>query len=124
VSEYIDKSHNVSVLLYHLVCSAKYRRVVFDERVDEVLVEICHEISLRYELVFLEIGTDHDHVHFLIQLVPTTSPSQMIRTIKSITPREIFRRVPEVKQQLWGGAFATTSALLAVMGAKKPGAST
>ncbi len=30
MSRFIHKSHNVSVLLYHVVCVAKYRRVVFD----------------------------------------------------------------------------------------------
>jgi putative transposase len=58
MSTYIHKSHNVSVLIYHLVCPAKYRRVVFDEEVDKTLKEICLEISKRYEVVFLEIGTD------------------------------------------------------------------
>ncbi len=68
----IHKSHNVSVLLYHLVCPAKYRKVVFDEMVDVVLKQICLDIAAIYELVFLEIGTDQDHVHFLIQSIPTT----------------------------------------------------
>jgi putative transposase len=36
MSEYIHKSHNMTVLLYHLVFPAKYRRAVFDNRVDEV----------------------------------------------------------------------------------------
>ena len=40
----MHKSHNVPVLLYHVVSSAKYRRVVFSDRVDEVLVDTCHEI--------------------------------------------------------------------------------
>jgi REP-associated tyrosine transposase len=46
-SRYIHKSHNVSVLLYHVVCAAKYRRVVVSERVDEVLREACVEIAKR-----------------------------------------------------------------------------
>ena len=66
VSEFVHKSHNVSVLLYHFVCPAKYRRVVFMETVDQSLKEICLEISKRFEIVFIEIGTDKDHVHFLI----------------------------------------------------------
>ena len=70
MSEYVRKSHNVSVLLYHLVCPAKYRRVVFTEEVDESLKSVCLEISKRYEIQFVEIGTDNDHVHFLIQSVP------------------------------------------------------
>ena len=65
MSEYIHKSHNVSVLLNHLVCPAKYRRVVFTEDVDKELRDICLEISKRYEIMFLEIGTDNDHVHLL-----------------------------------------------------------
>jgi putative transposase len=64
MSEYIHKSHNVSVLLYHLVFPAKYRRAVFDEQVDEVLREVCLEIEKRYEVKFIEIGVDKDHVLF------------------------------------------------------------
>jgi putative transposase len=71
MSEYIHKSDNVTVLLYQLVFPAKYRRAVFDNRVDEVLKEVCLEIAERYQVKFLEIGTDKDHVHFLVQSVPT-----------------------------------------------------
>ena len=71
MSIYIHKSHNVSVLMYHIVCPAKYRNVVFSEEVDQTLKEVCLEISKRYEIHFLEIGTDGDHVHFLVRSVPT-----------------------------------------------------
>ena len=104
-SVYIHKLHNVSVIMYHFVCPAKYRRVVFSEAVDIGLKEICEEIEKRYDMRFLEIGTDKDHVHFLIQSVPKLSPTQIIRTVKSITAKEIFIRYPEVKKKLWGGEF-------------------
>ena len=104
-STYIHKSHNVSVIMYHFVCPAKYRRVIFSEAVDNELKEICEEIEKRYDIRFLEIGTDKDHVHFLIQSVPKLSPTQIIRTVKSITAKEIFTRRPEVKKKLWGGEF-------------------
>ena len=105
MSEYVHKRHNVSVLLYHIVCPCKYRRAVVTDEVDSVLRSVCFDISNRYEITFLEIGTDRDHVHFLVQSVPTFSPSKLAQTIKSITAREIFARVPSVKKQLWGGAF-------------------
>jgi putative transposase len=104
-SKYVHKSHNVSVLLYHFVCPAKYRRVVFDAEVGKTLKDICLQISLRYEIHFIEIGTDKNHVHFLIQSVPKLSPTQIITTIKSITAKEIFKAHAEVKQKLWGGEF-------------------
>lgn len=105
MSEYIHKSHNVTVLLYHLVFPAKYRRVVFDKGVDKVLKEICIKIEERYQIKFLEIGTDKDHVDFLVQSVPTYSVTKIVTMIKSLTAREIFRLCPQVKKQLWGGEF-------------------
>ena len=116
MSEYLHKSHNVSVLIYHVVCPAKYRRVVFDTEVDAVLKEVCLEIAKRYEIVFLEIGTDDDHVHFLVQSVPMYSPTQLVKTIKSLTAREIFRRVPTVKKQLWGGEFWSKGYFISTVG--------
>jgi putative transposase len=107
MSKLIRKSHNVSILLYHFVCLAKYRRAVFDRHVDEVLKEVCLEIAKRYQIEFIEIGTDKNHVHFLIQSVPTYSPKQIIQMVKRLTAREIFKRAPEVKKQLWGGEFWT-----------------
>ena len=105
MSEHIHKAHNVSALLYHLVCPTKYRLAVVTEAVDAVLKGVCFDIGNRYEITFLEIGADRDHVHFLVQSVPTYSPTKIVTTIKSITAREIFLRVPSVKEQLWGGAF-------------------
>lgn len=103
MAENISKSQNVSVLLYHLVCPAKYRRKVFSEEVTKSLLWICFEITEKHEIEFLEIGTDADHVHFLIQGIPRMSPSEVVRVVKSITGREIFRLHPEVKTMLWGG---------------------
>ncbi len=104
-SRYIHKKHNVSVLMYHLVCSAKYRRVVMSKEVDEVMKEVCLDIEKRWEIVFLEVGLDRDHAHFLIQSVPMYSVTKIARTVKSMIAREVFERVPEVKKKLWGGEF-------------------
>ena len=105
MSDYIHKSHNVSVLIYHFVFPAKYRSAVFDMNVDSTLKRVCIEIEKRYELKFLEIGTDKDHVHFLVQSIPRYSVTDLVKMIKSLTAREIFRLCPEVKKLLWGGEF-------------------
>src|SRR5215204_2996962 len=116
MSLYIHKSHNVTVLLYHLVFPAKYRRAVFDAAVDQALRDVCLGIEARYQLKFLEIGTDKDHVHFLVQSVPTYSPTKIITMIKSLTAREVFARVPSVKKQLWGGEFWTDGYYVSTVG--------
>jgi len=107
VSEYIHKSHNVTVLLYPLVFPAKYGRAIFDATVDKVLKDVRLEIEQRYQLKFLEIGTDKNHVHFLVQAVPGYSVTKVVTIIKSLTAKEIFRRAPQVKEQLWGGELWT-----------------
>ena len=108
MSEHIHKSHNKSLLLYHLVCPIKYRRSVLSERVEASLIEVCKNIESRYEIHFVEVGADENHVHFLIQSVPMLSVKSIAQTVKSITAKELFRLHPEVKEKLWGGNFWTS----------------
>lgn len=55
-------------------------------------------------------------MHFLVQSVPAYSPTKIVRIIKSITAREILRRVPQVKKQLWGGEFWSDGYYIASVG--------
>ena len=116
-SRYINMSHNTSNLVYHVVCPAKYRRIVFGENVEEHLRQICLGIELRYDYIkFLEIGVDKDHVHFLIQSTPNYAPAKLVQIIKSITARQIFVECPEVKKKLWGGEFWTDGYFVSTVG--------
>lgn len=108
MSEYIHKRHNVSVLLYHLVCPTKYRRARVTAPVEETLGKICSYMEKCFEVTFLEIGSDGDHVHFLIQTVPTMSPSRLAQLVKSTTSRELGKRLPGLRKELWGAAFWST----------------
>ena len=103
--------------MYHIVCPAKYRRTVFSTEVEIKLKEICGEIQKRYEIEFLEIGSDDDHVHFLVQSVPMYSPKQLVQIIKSHTAREIFKQCPQVKKYLWGGKFWSEGYFVSTVGA-------
>ena len=78
---------------------------MLSEAVERSLVKVCKNIESRYEINFLEIGADLNHVHFMIQSVPILSAKTIVQTVKSITAKELFRLHPEVKQQLWGGQF-------------------
>ncbi len=90
-----------------MVFPAKYRLAVIDGGVDEVIKDVCLAIERRYQIKFIEIGTDKDHVHFLVQSVPTYSVTKIVTLVKSLTAREVFGRGPLVKKQLWGGEFWT-----------------
>lgn len=103
-------------MLYHLVCPAKYRRKVFTPAVEETLKKICQDFAPAYDLHFVEIGTDEDHVHFLIQSVPMMLPAKIAQVTKSITAKQIFLKHPEVKQYLWGGKFWTSGYYINTVG--------
>ena len=108
MGEHINKRHNKTLLLYHIVCPLKYRRGVITEEIGEGLKEICVQISERYELHFIEVGYEKDHVHFLVQSVPKMNVSDITRIIKSITAKQLFQKYPEIKEKLWGGNLWTS----------------
>ena len=116
MSKLARKKHNVSVLLYHIVCPIKYRKKVFTLEIEEEFKNICVDISKRYEITFIEIGIEGDHVHFLVQSVPMYSPKKIVQIIKSITARILFSRRPEVMKKLWGGEFWSKGYFIATVG--------
>ena len=103
-------------MIYHIVCPTKYRRVVINQPVEKVIKETCLAIAARYDIHFLEIGTDQDHVHFLIQSIPMILPKNIVQTVKSITAKQVFKLAPEVKKQLWGGQFWSDGYYISTVG--------
>lgn len=103
-------------MLYHIVCPVKYRRKAISENVSHTIKKTCIEIGKRYEFHFVEIGTDDDHVHFLVQSVPNMLPKDIVQTTKSLIAREVFKKHPEVKKILWGGKFWTSGYYMNTVG--------
>ena len=89
---------------------------MFSEAVERTLKEVCEGIGKRYEIHYVEIGTDENHVHFLIQSVPGMAASKIVGITKSITAREIFKRHKEVRKVLWGGHFWTSGFYMNTVG--------
>jgi putative transposase len=98
-------SHAVYDTKYHLVWTPKYRKWVLrgDVRAtaDELIKEICEQYG--FEIDTMEVA--EDHVHLFLSFPPSYSISKVVGMLKSISGSEIFKKHPEVKQQLWGGEF-------------------
>jgi putative transposase len=107
MDDHILKRHNKTLLMYHIVCVVKYRKSLLDIEVSNFLKETCIEIQERFEIFFIEIGTDKNHVHFLIQSVPKLSLSKLVQIIKGNLSKQIRDKFPKVKKELWGGEFWT-----------------
>ena len=63
------------------MCPIKYRHVVINERISKTLKEICFEISTKYETNFIEIGTQIDHINFLVQSIPVLESRIVVHLI-------------------------------------------
>ena len=86
----------------------EYRREVLTKEIGESLKLICVGISERYEVQFVEIGYESDHIHFLVQSVPSISVSKLVTMIKSLSSWELFKAYLEIKRILWRGNLWTS----------------
>ena len=51
------------------------------------------------------LASDGNHVHVFMGAPPRYAPADVVKIMKSITAREIFRGFPQGKKELWGGEF-------------------
>lgn len=97
-------SHAVYNTAYHLLWCPKYRKKLFQEKeIRERAEQLIREISEEYGMEIEEMEVAIDHVHILISFPPKYSIGQVVRTIKSISARELFREFPRIKKRLWAG---------------------
>ena len=101
---------------YHIVFPVKYRKAVLDSEVVEIIVETAEGIAQRYAIEMEAIGCDKDDIHLLCGAHPKIAPGRIVQMFRSITAREIFRRKPAVKKELWGGEFWTDGYYVATVG--------
>ena len=99
--------HSVSEPYYHIQLTVKYRKALLNEIIENIILETVKGFKERYAIEVSHIGFDKDHVHYLCKFLPKYSGGQVIRLIKSITTREVFDKVPELRKELWGGEFWT-----------------
>jgi len=94
-------------LHYHIIFPVKYRKALLSEAVAQAIKDIALGIQERYEVEIERIGCDRDHVHLLCSAHPKYAPGQLVRVFKSVTARELFKRVPTLREELWGEEFWT-----------------
>jgi len=98
-------SHAVYDTRYHLVWAPKYRKWVLRGEIRETAKEFFGEILEARDCEIEEMEIADDHVHIFASIPPRYSVGEMVRVLKSVSAKEIFRRHPEVKKELWGGEF-------------------
>jgi len=95
--------HAVYDIKYHLVWIPKYRKDILDSDVRQYLKEVFGWIADEYEFHIDTMEVMEDHVHVFIEAPPKYSPSQVVQILKSISAREVFKKFPKLRKQLWAG---------------------
>ena len=88
-----------------MVFVLKYRKNLVSDEIFEAIKDILLGVSERYYLNFQAVGSEDNHFHLLIEAAPRYSPSQIMQICKSITAKQLFKRFPEIEEELWGGHF-------------------
>ena len=99
--------HNVSECFYHIQLTIKYRKSLFNNKVEKVILDTLSGVKERYAIEITTIGFDQNHIHLLLQFLPKYSGGDVVRLLKNITARQVFKQHPEIKKELWGGEFWT-----------------
>ena len=110
--------HNVSECYYHIQLTIKYRKSLFTQEIENILLGTVKGFKERYAIEISHVGFDKNHVHFLLRFLPKYSGGQVIRLLKSITSKQIFKQAPAVKKELWGGEFWTDGYYMATVSGK------
>ena len=71
--------------------------------VNRYLKEVFEQIAEEYGFHIITVEIMEDHVHILIEVPPSYSPSEIVQVLKSISAREIFKKFPKMKKMMWSG---------------------
>jgi len=110
--------HAVYDTRYHLVWIPKYRKWILRGDVRESVEELFREIMVSLDIEVMEMEIAEEHVHLFISIPPKYSIGEVVRKMKSISAKEIFKRHPDVKKELWGGEFWSDGYFVRTVGDK------
>ena len=95
--------HAVYDLKYHLVWIPKYRKNILNGDIAGYLQEVFNHIAEEYGFAIDTMEVVEDHVHIFLEAPPRYSPADVVQIMKSISAREMFKKYPKIRRQLWAG---------------------
>lgn len=100
---------------YHLVWCVKYRRDVLVDQIEMDTKSIIQDLADEHEIEIVEMETDKDHIHLLIECKPQHYIPNLVKAFKGVSARKLFKLHPELKKRLWGGHLWNSSYFIATV---------
>jgi len=105
----------VYAIQYHLVWCVKYRHKVLVGKVEDDIKKLLHAIALEHDVIICEMETDEDHIHLLVECKPQHYLPDIMKSLKGVSARLLFKLHPELKSRLWGGHLWNPSYFVATV---------
>ena len=101
---------------YHIVWCVKYRHKIITPTIEKSLIEILQKIANDNNFSIIEVNTDLDHVHLLIDCSPQHYIPNIIKALKGVSARLLMKEFgDELKKKLWGGHLWNPSYFVATV---------
>jgi putative transposase len=101
---------------YHIVWCVKYRHKIITPTIEKSLIEILQKIANDNNFSIIEVNTDLDHVHLLLDCSPQHYIPNIIKALKGVSARLLMKEFgDELKKKLWGGHLWNPSYFVATV---------
>lgn len=105
--EYRRENHSVSLINYHMIIVPKRRKPVLVGNVAKRLQEILFEVVVErgWRLIAQEVMPDH--LHYLVNVPPTHSASQVAKWVKGRASHHLRKEFPHLLKlaTLWSPSY-------------------
>ena len=90
-------------LLYHIVFVTKYRKKILTKEMVKDINDIINRLSIKLDIKVIELNSEEDHIHLLIETIPKTrSLDRIVNVIKASTSKILRYKYSDIKKVLYG----------------------
>jgi putative transposase len=101
---------------YHLVWCTKYRKPLLVGEIANFVKTLLYKIADDNGFVIQEMEIMPDHAHLFITATPAHMIVDIVKALKGVSARFLFKEHPEIKDQLWGGHLWNASYYVGTVG--------
>jgi len=101
---------------YHIVWCPKFRKKILTGKVKTFVEDQLETIAQTKGYNILEARVMPDHIHLFIEANPFDSPTNIVKIFKGVTSLRIFKKFPELRQELWRGVLWSPSYYIGTAG--------
>lgn len=101
---------------YHIVWCVKYRHKILYPKIETKLIEVLNKIAEDNGFTTIEVNTNLDHIHLLIECTPQHYIPNILKALKGVSARLLMLEFgEELRNKLWDGHLWNPSYFVATV---------